>query len=42
MKILVIGGGAISDGTPIAQLAKEFNRTYGSIKARLKKLRLIE
>ena len=30
------------EGTPIAQLAKEFNRTYGSIKARLKKLRLIE
>ena len=30
------------EGTPIAQLAKEFNRTYGSIKARLKKLGLIE
>ena len=30
------------EGTPIAQLAKEFNRTYGSIRARLKKLRLIE
>ena len=30
------------EGTPIAQMAKEFNRTYGSIKARLKKLRLIE
>ena len=30
------------EGTPIAQLAKEFKRTYGSIKARLKKLGLIE
>ncbi len=30
------------EGTPITQLAKEFNRTYGSIKARLKKLGLIE
>ena len=30
------------EGTPIAQLAKEFNRTYCSIKARLKKLSLIE
>ena len=30
------------EGTPIAQLAKEFNRTYCSIKARLKKLGLIE
>ena len=30
------------EGTPIAQLAKEFNRTQGSIRARLKKLGLIE
>lgn len=30
------------EGTTITQLAKEFNRTYGSIKARLKKLGLIE
>lgn len=30
------------EGTPVAQLAKEFKRTYGSIKARLKKLGLIE
>ena len=29
-------------GTPIAQIAREFNRTYGSIRARLKKLGLIE
>lgn len=30
------------EGTAIAQLAKEFNRTYGAIRARLKKLGLIE
>ena len=30
------------EGTPIAQLAKEFHRTYGSIRARLKKLGLVE
>ena len=30
------------EGTPIAQLAKEFNRTYGAIRARLRKLGLIE
>ena len=30
------------EGTPIAQLAKEFNRTNGSIRARLKKLGLVE
>ena len=30
------------EGTPIAQLTKEFNRTYGAIRARLKKLGLIE
>jgi hypothetical protein len=30
------------EGTPIAQLARDFNRTYGSIRARLKKLGLIE
>jgi hypothetical protein len=30
------------EGTPIAQIAKEFNRTYGSIRSRLKKLGLIE
>ncbi len=30
------------EGTTIAQLAKEFNRTQGAIRARLKKLRLIE
>ena len=30
------------EGTPIAQLAKEFNRTYGAIKAILMKLGLIE
>ena len=30
------------EGTTIAQLAQEFNRTYGSIKARLKKLGLTE
>jgi len=30
------------EGTTIAQLAKEFNRTYGAIRARLKKLGLIE
>ena len=30
------------EGTPIAQLAQKFNRTYGAIRARLKKLGLIE
>ena len=30
------------EGTTIAQLTQEFNRTYGSIKARLKKLGLTE
>jgi hypothetical protein len=30
------------EGTPIAQLARDFNRTYGAIRARLKKLGLIE
>jgi hypothetical protein len=30
------------EGTPIAQLAKDFNRTYGAIRSRLKKLGLIE
>ena len=30
------------EGTPIAQLAKEFNRTQGAIRARLKKFGLIE
>ena len=30
------------EGTPIAQLTKEFNRTYGAIRSRLKKLGLIE
>ena len=30
------------EGTPISQLARDFNRTYGSIRARLKKLGLIE
>ena len=30
------------EGTPIALLTKEFNRTYGAIRARLKKLGLIE
>lgn len=30
------------EGTTVSQLAKEFNRTYGSIKARLKKLGLTE
>ena len=30
------------EGSTIAQLAQEFNRTYGSIRARLKKLGLIE
>ena len=30
------------EGTPIARLAKEFGRTYGSIRARLKKLGLVE
>jgi hypothetical protein len=30
------------EGTTIAQLAKEFNRTQGAIKARLKKFGLIE
>ena len=30
------------EGTPISQLAKDFNRTYGAIRARLKKLGLIE
>lgn len=30
------------EGTKVNELAKEFNRTYGSIKARLKKLGLIE
>lgn len=30
------------EGTPIAQLAKEFGRTNGSIRARLKKLGLVE
>lgn len=30
------------EGTPIARLAKEFHRTYGSIRARLKKLGLVE
>jgi hypothetical protein len=30
------------EGTPIAQLAREFGRTYGAIRARLKKLGLIE
>ena len=30
------------EGTPIVHLAKEFNRTYGSIRARLKKLGLTE
>lgn len=30
------------EGTPIAQIAREFNRTNGSIRARLKKLGLVE
>ena len=30
------------EGTPISQLARDFNRTYGAIRARLKKLGLIE
>ena len=30
------------EGTPIAQLARDFNRTYGAIRSRLKKLGLIE
>ena len=30
------------EGTPIAQLACDFNRTYGAIRSRLKKLGLIE
>ena len=30
------------EGTPIAQLAKEFGRTYGAIRSRLKKLGLVE
>jgi len=30
------------EGTPIAQLASDFNRTYGAIRSRLKKLGLIE
>ena len=30
------------EGTPITQLARDFNRTYGAIRARLKKLGLIE
>ena len=30
------------EGTPIAQLAKDFNRTYGAIRSRLKKLGLVE
>lgn len=30
------------EGTPVAQLARDFNRTYGAIRARLKKLGLIE
>ena len=30
------------EGTPIARLAKEFGRTNGSIRARLKKLGLVE
>ena len=30
------------EGTTIAQLAKEFNRTQGAIRARLKKFGLIE
>ena len=30
------------EGTPIAQIAKEFNRTQGAIRARLKKFGLIE
>lgn len=30
------------EGTPVAQIAQELNRTQGSIRARLKKLRLVE
>jgi hypothetical protein len=30
------------EGTPIAQLAKEFGRTNGAIRSRLKKLGLVE
>ena len=30
------------EGTPIAQIAREFNRTQGAIRARLKKLGLVE
>ena len=30
------------EGAPVAQIAQELNRTQGSIRARLKKLRLVE
>jgi hypothetical protein len=30
------------EGTPIAQIAREFNRTQGAIRSRLKKLGLVE